>query len=77
MSRSIEEIYSEAKQLPNDAKAILAEKLVAGIEAGIDPQVTKRHLQEVKRRRDEIRFGKVEPINGEEGLAQVRAMIEK
>jgi hypothetical protein len=77
MLRSIEEIFSEAKILPNDAKAILAEKLVASIEADIDPQVTKIHLKEAKRRRDEIRSGKVEPINGEEGLAQVRAIIEK
>jgi hypothetical protein len=34
-------------------------------------------LDEVKKRRDEIRTGKVVPINGEKGLAQVRALIEK
>jgi hypothetical protein len=34
-------------------------------------------LDEVKKRRDEIRTGKVVPINGEKGLAQVRTMIEK
>jgi len=77
MPMSLEEIFSEAKILPNDSRATLAEKLVASIEDDIDPQVTKSHLAEVKKRRDEIRSGKVVPINGEEGLAKVRAMIEK
>ena len=77
MPMSLEEIFSEAKILSNDCRALLAEKLVASIEDDIDPQVNKSHLAEVKKRRDEIRSGKVVPINGEEGLAKVRAMIEK
>jgi len=77
MPLSIEEILSEAQRLPNESKAVLAEKLVASIEEKIDPQVTKIHLAEVKKRRDEIRSGKVRPINGEEGLAKVRAIIEQ
>ena len=77
MPMSIEEILSEAQILPNESKAILAEKLVASIEEKIDPQVTKIHLAEVKKRRDEIRTGKVKPISGEEGLAKVRSIIEQ
>ncbi len=77
MPMSIEEILSEAQILPNESKAVLAEKLVASIEEEIDPQVTKIHLAEVKKRRDEIRSGKVKPINGEDGLAEVRAAIKQ
>jgi hypothetical protein len=77
MPMSLEEIFFEAKILPKDSRAILAEKLVASIGDDIDPQVTKTHLAEVKKRRDEIRSGKVVPIDGEEGLTIVRAMIEK
>lgn len=77
MPMSIEEILSEVQVLPNESKAILAEKLVVSIEEKIDPQVTKIHLTEVKKRRDEIRSGKVQPIGGEEGLAKVRAIIEQ
>ncbi len=77
MPMSIEEILSEAQILPNESKAILAEKLVASIEEEIDPQVTKLHLTEVKKRRDEIRSGRVKSINGEAGLAKVRALIEQ
>ncbi len=77
MPMSIEEILSEAQILPNESKAILAEKLVASIEEEVDPQVTKIHLAEVKKRRDEIRSGRVKPINGEDGLAKVRAIVEQ
>lgn len=75
MPMSLEEIYAEAQTLPSEAKAVLAEKLVESIEGSIDPLVTRRHLDEVKRRRDEIRSGKVMAISGEEGLAQIRSMI--
>ncbi len=77
MPMSVEEILYEAQILPNESKAILAEKLVASIEEKIDPQVTKVHLAEVKKRRDEIRAGEVKAINGEDGLAKARAIIEK
>ncbi len=77
MPMSIEEILSEAQTLPIESKTILAEKLVVSIEEKVDPQVTKFHLAEVKRRRDEIRSGRVKPINGEDGLAKVRAIIEQ
>jgi len=72
---SIEEILSEAQILPNESKAILAEKLVASIEERIDPQISKIHLAEVEKRRDEIRTGKVDLIHGEEALAGVRVTI--
>ena len=77
MPMSIEQILSEARILPDESKAILAEKLVAIIEENIDPQITKIHLAEVIRRRDEIRSGKAQPVNGEEGLAKVRAILER
>lgn len=77
MPMSIEEILSEAQILPNESKAILAEKLVASIEEKVDPQVTKIQLTEVKKRRDEIRSGKTVPISGVEGLSKVREIIEQ
>jgi len=74
---SIEEILSEVQILPNESKAILAEKLVASIEEKIDTQITEIHLEEVNKRRDEIRSGRVKPINGEDGLAKVRAIVKQ
>jgi len=77
MIRSLEEIYEEVQALPNESKIILAERLVASIEDEIDPLSITDHLEEVKRRRDEIRSGMVEAVNGEKGSAQIRAMIGK
>ena len=77
MPMSIEQILSEAQILSDESKANLAEKLVASIEDKIDPHITKIHLAEVIQRRDEIRSGNVQSINGEEGLAKVRAILEQ
>lgn len=35
------------------------------------------HLDTAKRRRDELRAGKVQPIDGEEALARVRRLVKK
>ncbi len=75
MPMSIDEILIEAQALSNDSKAILAEKLIDSIEQGIDPQITKNHLAEIKRRRDEIHAGIVQPLDGEECLIKVREII--
>ena len=76
MPMSLDEIYTETQALTNDAKAVLAERLVASIEGDIDPEITRGHLAEVLERRESIRSGRVLAVNGEEGLAQIRAMLK-
>jgi hypothetical protein len=73
---SLDELLSEAIILPVEAKAILAEQLIESIGADIESQVSSYQLTEVKRRRDELRSGKIESINGEEALAKVRDLIK-
>ncbi len=41
------------------------------------PEIERLHMDEVKRRMEEIRSGQVQPINGDEALAHVRNMIKK
>jgi len=77
MPLTLDQICKEAILLPNDTKASLVEKLVASIEANIDPDLEKLHIRQAIRRRDEIRQGKVQPIPGEEGIAKVRAIFNK
>jgi hypothetical protein len=64
MPLSFEEICAEAMALSNGAKTSLVEKLVASIEAKISPELERLHLDQAKRRRDEIRQGKVDPVPG-------------
>ena len=76
MPMSLDEIYTETQTLTNDAKAVLAERLVASIEGDIDPEITRSHLTEVLERREAIRSGRVLAVGGEEGLSQIRAMLK-
>ena len=69
---SIERLMKEALSLPNALRSQLAEMLVESLEFDIDGTVQKLWTVEAKQRRDEIRSGMVEPIPGEEALAQIR-----
>lgn len=74
--RSIEQLTEELLSLPNESRALLADKLVESLEFDTDSTVQEVWVAEAKRRRAEIRDGSVQPIPGEDALAQVRRLIE-
>ncbi len=74
--RSIEQLTEELLALPSVSRALLAEKLVESLEFDIDPTIQAAWINETKKRRDRIRDGSVQPIPGEEALAQVRRLLE-
>lgn len=74
--RSIEQLTEEILSLPNESRALLADKLVESLEFDTDSTIQAVWVAEAKRRRAEIRDGAVQPIPGEDGLAQVRRLIE-
>ena len=74
--RSIEQLTAELLSLPSASRALLADKLVESLEFDTDPTIQAVWVTEAKRRRDEIQDGSVQPISGEEALAQVRRLIE-
>lgn len=74
--RSIEQLTEELLSLPNESRALLADKLVESLEFDTDSTVQEVWVAEAKRRRAEIRDGLVQPIPGEDALAQVRRLIE-
>jgi hypothetical protein len=73
--RSIEELTEELLALPSVSRALLAEKLVESLEFDIDPTIQAAWITEAKKRRDQVRDGSVQPIPGEEALAQVRRLL--
>ncbi|NJO75717.1 MAG: addiction module protein [Leptolyngbyaceae cyanobacterium RM1_406_9] len=75
--RSIEQLTEELLALPSASRALLAERLVESLEFDIDPTIQATWTAEAKRRRDEIRSGAVQPIPGEDALAQVRRLTEQ
>ena len=74
--RSIEQLTAELLSLPSASRALLADKLVESLEFDTDPTIQAVWVTEAKRRRDEIQDGSVQPISGEEALAQVRRLLE-
>ncbi len=66
----------EALSLPSASRALLAEKLVESLEFDVDETIQTLWTTEAKKRRDEIRSGAVQPIPGEEALAEVRRLLE-
>ena len=66
----------EALSLPSALRASLAEKLVESLEFDMDGTLQTLWVTEAKQRRDEIRSGLVQPIPGEEALAQVRRLLD-
>jgi hypothetical protein len=74
--RSIEQLTEEILSLPNESRALLADKLVESLEFDTDSVIQTIWLTEAKKRRDEIRDGSVQPISGDEALSQIRQLIE-
>jgi hypothetical protein len=75
--RSIEQLTEELLALPSVSRALLAEKLVESLEFDTDPTVQAAWLTKAKKRRDQVRDGSIQPIPGEEALAQVRRLLEQ
>jgi hypothetical protein len=74
--RSIEQLTEEILSLPSELRALLADKLVESLEFDTDAAIQAIWVTEVKRRRDEVRNGSIQPISGEDALAQVRRLLE-
>jgi hypothetical protein len=74
--QSIEQLINDILSLPSASRALLADKLVESLEFDTDSTIQTTWITEAKRRRDEIRKSLVQPIQGEEALAQVRRIIE-
>lgn len=73
--RSIEQLTEEVLSLPSESRAFLADKLVESLAFDTDSTIQAIWITEAKRRRDEVRSGAVQPISGEDALAQVRRLI--
>ncbi len=78
MSVLIEEITERVLALPISDRAILADRLFESLEDHRDnSSVREAWMTEVRRRVADIKSGKANLIDGDIGLAQVRALIQK
>lgn len=74
MTITIDELTTKAMELSGESRALLAEKLVESLD---QEMVNKLWLTEVKKRRDEVREGRVKPIPGTKVMEDVKKLIDK
>ena len=77
MGITIAKVYEEVMCLPDELKAVLAERIIEYLETNIDPSLEQLHLETVKRRRSEMRSGNVQPVNGKNALHKARQTLTK
>ncbi len=72
MSTKVEQLAEQAMNLPGESRARLADLLVESLDADTLTEIDQLWLSEAKRRRDEVRAGKVQTIPGDQALQRVR-----
>ena len=72
MLLTLDQLAQQALGLQVAARAQLAEQLVESLADGTPDEVGKLWLREALRRRDEIRSSLVQPLAGEQVIAEVR-----
>ncbi len=75
MAMTIEQLAEEAVALPIEQRALLADRLVESLDADEVSRLDQLWGAEAKRRRDEVREGRVQTIPGDEALARVRRSL--
>lgn len=71
------QLAEQAMKLPTESRARLADLLVESLDAAELGQIDRLWVAEAKRRRDEVRSGRVETIPGDEALQKVRDVFRR
>ena len=73
MSQNFDDILSAALSLSPGARAMLADHLLGSLDDEAQKRIDAMWGEEAERRMQEIRDGKVHPIDGEEVMRELRA----
>ena len=77
MGATVEELAKQAMTLPTESRARLADLLVESLDSEELGRIDQMWITEAKRRRDEVRAGRVETIPREEALRKVRDALKR
>jgi len=77
MASTVDQVATDALGLPMHSRVLLVEKLLASLAGEIDPTAERTHLNEVRRRRNEVRAGRAKLVEGDEAMRQVRSALGK
>ena len=77
MATNIERVAEQAMRLPAESRAELADRLVESLDSEAIGRIDRLWLEEAKRRRDEVRSGRVKTISGADARRRVRRAIKR
>lgn len=77
MATTVERLAEQAMTLSTESRARLADLLVESLDAHELGHIDRLWVAEAKRRRDEVRNGRVEAIPGDEALQKVRDAVRR
>ena len=76
MTITPEDLAKEAMEMPSESRARLADLLIQSLDDAPLNSIDRAWADEAKRRRDELREGKVKAIPGDEALKQIRDILK-
>ena len=74
---TVEQIMEEILELPSEARALLADRLVESLDPAEDGCARRLWIKEALRRQEEVRSGRMQTIPGPVALAKVRRAVSK
>ena len=75
MSDPARDLEAKALTLPTRERARLAERLIASLEPGVDPEAEALWLTEAERRLSEIESGATEPVPADRVFEKARSTL--
>ena len=77
MISDFKEIESSALKLDEKHRAELAKRLISSLDEQVDEEIEQAWIDEISRRKEEIKSGKVTPIAGEDVHKAAREQLDK
>ena len=72
-----EAVFDAALSLPDERRAVLAEKLLESLDAESYSEITQEMVEEVERRLQAYREGKMKSVPGEEVMKSLLSGLDK
>jgi hypothetical protein len=77
MATSVERLAEQALKLPSESRARLADLLVESLDADELGRIDRLWVAEAKRRRDDVRAGRVKTVPGPAARRKVRDALRR
>ncbi len=77
MAATVERILEDALALSDDARLLMAERLVESVNTSANLEIEARQLADVRRRMADVGEGRIELVPGEAALREVREAAQR